>query len=130
MKLAYYLSIPTEHEEQVALFDWAAKCGIRELDLLFAIPNAGAGAQRGQAGKMKAEGVKRGVPDTMLPVRRGQYAGLFIEMKRLKGSTISIEQREWMNRLQAQGYRAIVAYGWMHAAAEIKTYLALPPLTV
>jgi hypothetical protein len=31
-------------------------------------PNAGAGAQRGQAGKMKAEGVKAGVPDTFLAV--------------------------------------------------------------
>ena len=75
---------PTEHQEQCAVVQWAALQHGRypELALLYAIPNAGAGAQRGQAGKMKAEGVKPGVPDLCLPVRRGKCSGLYIEMKR------------------------------------------------
>jgi hypothetical protein len=80
-----------------------------ELRLLFAIPNAGAGAQSGQAGKMKAEGVKRGVPDLHLPVARNGYHGLFIEMKYGKG-TPSPEQKEWIADLREEGYRVVP--GW------------------
>lgn len=119
------LPVPSEHEEQQALFEWAARrlSLYPELDLLFAIPNAGAGAQRGQAGKMKAEGVKPGVPDTFLPVARSGYHGCFIEMKRIAGSKVEPEQTEWLSKLKTQGYFAAICKGCEEAQKVLVDYL-------
>lgn len=94
-----------------------------ELSLLHAIPNGG---HRGKApaGKLKAEGVRPGVPDYHLPVARGGYIGLWIELKRTKGGRTSPEQRAWIAALQAHGHRAVVCCGWEQAWAEIRDYLA------
>ena len=72
----------TEESHQTALFAWAAlhanECP--QLRLLLAIPNGGL-RNKVTAGKLKAQGVKAGVPDIFLPVARGRYHGLWIEMK-------------------------------------------------
>jgi hypothetical protein len=117
--------IPTEHHEQVALMRWAEySLGIYPaLRWLHAIPNAGAGAQRGQAGKMKAEGTKPGVPDLCLPVPRRCYHGAYIEMKRIKGSATSAEQREWRAHLEASGYAYCLAKGFEQARDFLMAYL-------
>ena len=54
----------SEHAHQVALFDWAnLHLGrMPELAAMYAIPNGGA-RSKATAGKLKAEGVKAGVPD-------------------------------------------------------------------
>jgi len=54
-----------------------------------------------------AEGVKRGVPDVFLPVARGGYHGLWIEMKYGKNKTTS-NQKWWLNELKDQGYKTAV----------------------
>ena len=115
---------PTESEEQATLFSWAAmKSGKRpELRLLFHIPNGG---KRGkvEAARFKAEGVKPGVPDLFLPVARGGWHGLFIELKRQKGGRIGDAQRRWITALMTQGYYAEVCFGWKDAAELIENYL-------
>lgn len=58
------------------------------------------------ARKLKAEGMRAGVPDLMLPVPHGGYHGLFIEMK-TKTGTLSWEQKWWRDELQGRGYRWI-----------------------
>lgn len=120
------LNIPTEHEEQVALIDWAAHSAWRYPGLLWlhAIPNAGAGAQRGQAGKMKAEGVKKGVPDLCLPVPVGRFHGAYVEMKRVRGSSTSDEQREWRAHLERAGYAYCLARGFEAARDFLIRYLS------
>jgi len=65
-----------EHKEQKALFRWA---GFRaqqkpELELLYAILNGGH-RHKAVGRRLKAEGVKRGVPDICLPVPRGGFTG-------------------------------------------------------
>lgn len=54
--------------------------------------------------KMKAEGLKAGVPDLVLPVARFPYHGLFLEMK-APGKYPSSEQKWWRDALQARAYR-------------------------
>ena len=95
-----------------------------ELALLFAVPNGGH-RSKATAGRLKAEGVKPGVPDLCLPVPRGGSHGLFVELKRRKGSTTSPEQREWLSRLAGQGYATVVAKGWDEAAESITRYLSM-----
>ena len=117
----------SEHTEQVKLFQWAAhRLGVYpELALMFAIPNAG--KRRGsQGGWMVAEGLKRGVPDVCLPVARGGYHGLFLELKHGRNKA-TVEQLYWQERLLIQGYRADVVYEFEGARAAIIAYLELQP---
>lgn len=113
----------SEHEEQVALFRWAefARARWPELALLFAIPNGGE-RHPAVAAKLKAEGVKRGVPDICLPVACGVFHGLYVELKSATGRA-SGEQRGWIDALRVQGYRAEVCRGWLQARDVIMDYL-------
>ena len=67
----------SEHAEQVALFKWAEFAAARwpELTLMHAIPNGGH-RNKITAARLKAEGVRAGVPDICLPVARGGWHGL------------------------------------------------------
>ena len=114
----------TEGAEQATLFSWAEMRSIKypELRLLFHIPNGGSRGKV-EAARFKAEGVKAGVPDLFLPVARGPYHGLFIEMKRQSGGRTSDAQRKWIAALAAQGYLATICYGWKEAAELIEDYL-------
>lgn len=119
-----YMPEPTESVEQQHLFQWAAlQAGAYpELNMLYHIPNGGA-RSKATAGRLKAEGVRAGVPDLCLPVPRGQYHGLYIELKRRRGGTTSPAQRDWLARLSARGYDTAVCHGWEDAAERIKAYL-------
>lgn len=116
---------PTESEEQIALFQWAeyASAMYPELKLMYHIPNEGKRSYP-VAKKMKAEGLKAGVPDLCLPVPRGKYHGMYIEMKRMHGK-ITQSQSEWLTALEQQGYYVCVCWGAEIAMNEIKSYLEL-----
>lgn len=112
-----------EHLEQAAVMDWARMHEKRwpALELLHAVPNGGF-RFKATAAAMKREGVKSGVPDLDLPVSRGKWHGLRIEMKAHDGRP-SESQRWWIDRLQAEGYRAEVCYGWEAARDVLIEYL-------
>ena len=116
--------IPTEDEEQAAVFEWADLSAGRwpELRLLFHIPNGGL-RNKVTAARMKVLGVKAGVPDLFLPVARGDWFGLFIEMKRRKGGKLSPLQVDWIEALGRQGYKTVVCLGADAAIAAIEDYL-------
>lgn len=118
------ISVPTESVEQQCLFRWAAfQSGCYpELKLLYHVPNGGS-RKKAEAGRFRAEGVKAGVPDLCLPVARGEYHGLYIELKRLKNSKTSEDQKAWIEKLNEQGYCAVVCKGWEAAAKVITEYL-------
>ncbi len=111
----------TEHQEQVLLIKWF-DLQYRGRIVLFAIPNGG---QRNLlvAKKMKAEGVRAGVPDLFLAVPNKDYAGLFIEMKKEKGGVVSEYQKIMLSRLEQAGYKCTVCKGFEEAKAEIEEYL-------
>lgn len=114
----------TEHQYQVALFNWAAwlaQTKYPELALMFAIPNAGKRSLR-QGMWMKQEGLRAGTPDIFLPVSRGKYHGMFIEMKSDKGR-LSPAQQEVLPKLKKQGYYVIVSHSAIEAEDEIEKYL-------
>lgn len=123
-----YAAAGDEHAHQTALFMWAATAGMQcpLLRLMFAIPNGG---ERNPivAARLKAEGVKSGVPDVMLPVPRREFAGLFIEMKKLKGagSRVDPNQTEWHENLTQQFYHVRVCWGWEQARDCLCWYLEI-----
>lgn len=116
--------IPTEHQEQTALFEWAEWMEkiMPELALMFAIPNGGHRSKQTGA-LLKAEGVKAGVPDICLPVPRGDKHGMYIEMKRRKGSSVSADQLKWLEALMREGYECHVCRGCEEAKRVILAYL-------
>lgn len=116
--------IPTEDAEQARIFEWAfwERGAMPELDMLFAVPNGGY-RNKATAGRMKATGTKPGVPDMCLPVPVGKYHGLYIELKRQKGGTVSAAQKMWILKLNQQGYLARVCHGADEAINLIKAYM-------
>ncbi len=115
----------TEHSEQVALFEWAKANESRhlQLGLMFAIPNGGK-RHIGTGRKLKAEGVKSGVPDIFLGVPRNGKHGLFIELKVGKNKP-SKNQLWWIHSLRAEGYAVEVCYGFEEARDAIIDFLGL-----
>lgn len=129
---AYARNTKYEDGHQIALFMQAAIYAPRypELRLMFAIPNGGTRDKK-EAAKLKATGVKPGVPDLMLPVPRHGYYGLYIELKRpateksAKGQVSAPQRDFWQPELMKQGYLVQIIYGYWDAWACVKWYLGI-----
>jgi hypothetical protein len=113
----------SEYDHQCALIEWCErfKDRIPALGMIFA-SNNGIRVTIGVAVKMKKAGMKKGVPDLMLPIPSQGYRGFFLEMK-IKGNSTTKEQVEWIGNLQYYGYKCSVFYTWWDAAREILIYL-------
>ena len=117
---------PLESLEQRFLFEWAsdmADLKWPELKFMFAIPNGGS-RHKIEAANLKKQGVKAGVPDVMLPVPRHGYHGLYIEMKRRRGGTLSRDQKTYIAFLREQGYKVEKCNGFHEAADVIEDYMS------
>ena len=119
--------IPTETQEQIWLMKWSRQPSIRsqfpDLKYLFHVPNER--PDKAQSIILEQMGVKRGVPDLVLPVARGKYHGLYIEMKRTRDGVVSDDQRWWLEELEKTGHAAKVCYGWKQASEVLMWYLSL-----
>lgn len=117
-----------EFLEQSALFAWARNpATLRkhpELRLLSCSLN-GVKLSAAQAGKAKASGMLAGEHDVRLPVARGGYACLSIEMK--AGNNVPTEEQlEYGTRLEAEGGRVHYCWSWDEAREQIENYLSMP----
>lgn len=117
------------HEEsrmQQELMKWWATfgemMGLPE-HLLMAFPLQGARTARNGA-RMKAEGMRRGLPDLLLAVARGTHHGLWIEMKTAKGY-VNPHQKAMLASLAKQGYLTQVCRSTDEAEAAICHYFKL-----
>jgi hypothetical protein len=124
----------TEHDEQVAVIDWifTQLQKYPELDLVFAVPN-GARLASGRdrrlaairANMLKAEGMRPGTPDLVIPSPRGGYFGMFLEMKAV-GGVVSENQSQFMAQAEKYGYFCAVAEGADAAIEILEWYLDMP----
>jgi len=113
---------PTESEEQKALCQYLTFIGVT----FYAVPNgtflSGTPLQRAkQMNRLKAEGLKPGVPDMVCLFEGG--ISVYIEMKRKDGGTVSKEQKEWLERLRVLGFSAYVCKGAKEAIDVVQKYL-------
>lgn len=119
------MPVADEHTEQVALCRWwavyAASRGIPE-SLLFAIPNGGR-RDAVTGARLKAEGVRAGVPDLFLAIPRKNAPGLFLELKKQKGGQLSGAQKKMRDALSLAGYPVCVCRGWEQARQAIENYM-------
>lgn len=120
-----YSNPRTEHQNQVNVMRWSMlhRAEYPDLKLLHAVPNGG--TRDPIEGKhLQEEGLKPGVPDLDLPVARGKYHGLRLEMKTDTGRT-SDAQDWWIAELLKQGYFVEVCHGWESAVRVIRWYMEL-----
>jgi hypothetical protein len=116
----------SEHSEQVALFEWATwqiNLGVEALQWMYAIPNGGL-RNKTTGAKLKAEGVKAGIPDICLPCPAQGYHGLYIEMK-ADGGKPTPSQVEYLMKLNEYGYLGQIANGFDGAKEIICKYLEI-----
>lgn len=117
-----------EFISQVALFTWARLPSVVRaypgIELLEGSMN-GVKLTKAQAGKAKAAGMLKGAHDVRLPVARGQWIGLSIELKAGKNKPTD-EQIEYGARLEAEGWLVKYSWDWLEAQSIIAEYLSLP----
>lgn len=77
-----------EDLEQEAVIEW---CDIKRIPIVH-IPNEGK-RSAAYAARLKRMGLRPGFPDLFIPVVRGRYHGLFIEMK-YGGGRLSADQKD------------------------------------
>ncbi len=120
----------SEDTEQINVIQWARWQQERhpELKLLHHCPNGGS-RNKAEAVKLKQMGVVAGIPDLHLPVPKGIYSGLYIELKYDRG-TLQESQKEVLRELAEVGNYCAVCYGAEEAIKIIEEYIALEPVEV
>ncbi|MFT9055120.1 MAG: VRR-NUC domain-containing protein [Ethanoligenens sp.] len=118
----------SEATEQITVVSWCRQAAetvpaLRALRLLYHVPNGGK-RNKLEAANLKQEGVKAGVPDLVLPVARGAYIGLYIEMK-YGDNRESENQIDWLTGLQSEGHFVCVCYSARLALDVIERYIKL-----
>ena len=112
-----------EFQMQAALVNWCElmAAAYPALRLLRGSMN-GVRLTPAQAGKAKAAGMLKGEHDITLPVARGGYHGLSLELKAGKNKPTP-EQLEYGERLKAEGWYVAYSWDWQEAADIIQKYL-------
>lgn len=119
-----------EGQEQAALMREIEMRHPEVFLLMYHVPNGGH-RHKAVAAKLKGQGVKAGVPDLVLPMARGGFFGLYIEFKAtVDPAPVSASQHAYIDRLNLQGYLAIVCRGHFDAMEHLRAYLRLAPTRV
>ncbi|EPN6724764.1 VRR-NUC domain-containing protein [Pseudomonas putida] len=122
--------VDREGPEQAALMKEIQLRYPEAYELLYHVPNGGHRLKE-VAAKLKAQGVKAGIPDLVLTMARGGYFGLYIEFKAtVDPAPVSSSQQACIRRLNDQGYLAVVCQGHFDAMECLRAYLALPKTEV
>jgi len=127
-----------EDDHQAAYFRWVDQKAKQDTNYgyIYAVPNGGKRIGY-EAKRLQEQGVRAGVLDINIDVKRTEYTGSFakfvpgmrIEMKRpiVKGERdpkISEEQVIWLTRYKAMGFITCVCYGWDQAREATEAYLS------
>jgi len=114
---------PSESSIQQAYFQWVR---IKErsdyrYEAIYAIPNAGLRTKQ-NGSRMKAEGMKAGIPDIFISVPISNYAGLYIELKK-EGGKLSQTQKSMLGLFNRLGYKTLVCYSLKELIEATEKYM-------
>ena len=110
------VQLSSEELEQAAVVSW---CEVKHIPIIH-IPNEGK-RSAAYAARLKRMGLRPGFPDLFIPLARGIYHGLFIEMK-YAGGRASGAQEGWLRLLSKEGYAVSICYGFDEAKRIIEKY--------
>ena len=109
----------SEFDEQCAVIEYCDSVGYPCIHI------ANEGKRSNLTGaRLKKAGMRAGFPDLLIPVARGPYHSLYIEMK-AEGGRIAGKQAEWIRRLRGEGMCAYACIGAGSAIALIDQYMSL-----
>jgi hypothetical protein len=120
-------STPLERHEQAAFVDWLERQGL----LFSATAQSTYTTSWNQKRLNHATGLRKGVPDmlVLIPKDKSKDGGgycLFIELKRVKGGSVSKEQKHWLDSINSLGTpytQAYIAKGASEAIRIVSHYL-------
>jgi len=117
-----------EYDYQVAVFQWAYfhRNKWPELNHMFAIINETRGISPQKGYRDRLQGKRSGVPDICLPVPRGTFHALYIEMKSPTGK-LTDNQKQYSIFLKDQGNFVALCNSPESACETIKEYMTLEP---
>src|SRR3990167_3706265 len=76
-------------------------------------------------GKIQKDmGYMPGTPDIFIPWPCGTFHGLFIELKKQTGGSVSLKQRDMVHELICKGYCAVICQGYAEAVKYFDNYIA------
>ena len=113
------LKLPTrpEEDEQRAV---AQYLDMRR-DLVWCHVGNGGMRNRAEGGKLKAQGVKAGVPDILIfNATKEGHVGTAIELKRRDGGKLTIGQMEWLCNLKKNRWATALCHGSDEAIEVLK----------
>jgi hypothetical protein len=110
-----------EYQLQKAVIKWI---NLKYPKLLYCASAGGVRTSFSQAKRMKATGYVRGFPDLFIYEPKGNFHGLAIEIKTLKGR-VSKFQLDWINKLHEKGYLSSVGRGFNQVTEIIEHYMEL-----
>ena len=114
--------LESAHQQQV--IEWARMASRSAkypmLELLHCSLN-GVKLTKTQAVIAKSQGMLSGVPDLFLPVTRGKYHGLYIEMKH-GSNTLTDNQKKFLQNAANVGFAVSVCYSAQEAIKRIEDY--------
>lgn len=115
-----------EHDLQRAVLRWLEETDPELRAWTIHCPNGRNAGTARKAGIWRALGVAAGVPDLLVFQRRGDFAGMALELKAGKGRP-SKAQFRWLEHLAAQGWWAGWANSLESAQEAFRRYLACDP---
>lgn len=118
-----------EHDEQVQFFIYMRILedeGVTEAGMPFAVPNGVRVASIRTARKAVNEGMRKGVPDIIIPVAKAGKHGLAIEMK-IPPNRSTKEQKEWQQKFRMRGWEVVECHSAKHALKVFIDYCKLEP---
>lgn len=116
----------SEDQEQEIVIQWKELMVYQYPELRWLIHIANGGSRHpAEAQKLRRMGVVPGVSDLFLPVARQGYHGIWIEMKRQYGGRLSPAQKDWIEGMRKEGYKAERADGADEAIAMLEEYLGI-----
>lgn len=111
----------TESNEQIAAMDWLRAQHPKIAEHTLHIGNERK-ATYYMGYIMKRMGVLKGASDLFMAYPVGVYHGLFVEVKSKRGKPTA-EQKSFIDRMRAVGYRAEICYGAEQVINTMKSYL-------
>lgn len=118
---------PLEKEEQINFINYCELNNITVIHIANEFLSQNYSNRFSYIKSMKKQGYRVGIPDLLILAKNKSqtHEVLFIEMKRQKGSKISDEQKEWIARLDNEGYCVGVAKGCDSAINILNQYLEM-----
>jgi len=117
--------VPLEGNEAITLTEWVRAQGLGRWWVM--VPNASKlagnpGQRAAMVAKMKRQGFYVGASDYFLAMPQRAYHGLWLELKRIKGGSVTPEQKQFHVEMASMGYAVAVCKGFDEARQAINDY--------